>query len=102
MNTITEGVESTSKALSQVLGKLKNLEVVGDSLSEKKTPARFIKFPYHRVKDFVSRVEDRMTLKYHLIDKPRGTKARCVTLRGLPGRILTTIHRSTLPVNIMD
>ncbi|KAL6358502.1 hypothetical protein LRP88_08687 [Fusarium phalaenopsidis] len=86
MNTIAQGVESTNTALSQVLSKLENLEVVTDSQTEKNAPARFINVPYHRVKDFVGRAEDLMTLKHHLLDKPQGTEARCVALRGLPGQ----------------
>jgi hypothetical protein len=81
MNTIAQGVESMNKALPQVLGELENLEVVGDSLSEKKVPARFINVPCHRVKDFVGRAEGLMALNYHLIDKLQGTEARCVALR---------------------
>ncbi|KAH7273744.1 hypothetical protein B0J15DRAFT_567079 [Fusarium solani] len=86
MNTIAQGVESMNKALPQVLSKLENLDVVGDSLLEKKVPARFINVSYHRVKGFVGRAEDLMTLKHHLLDKPQGAEARYVALRGLLGQ----------------
>ncbi|KAJ3471275.1 hypothetical protein MRS44_001374 [Fusarium solani] len=75
-----------NKALPQVLSKLENLDVVGDSLLEKKVPARFINVSYHRVKGFVGRAEDLMTLKHHLLDKPQGAEARYVALRGLLGQ----------------
>ncbi|RSL62324.1 hypothetical protein CEP54_005771 [Fusarium duplospermum] len=91
MNTIAQGVQSTNKALPQVLSKLESLETATDSLPEKKVPARFVNAPYHRVKDFVGRAKDLATLKHHLLDKPQGTEARCVALTGLPGQGKTAL-----------
>ncbi|KAM0440839.1 hypothetical protein ACHAPT_000140 [Fusarium lateritium] len=91
MDKIAQGVESTNKALPQVLNKLEKLEVTAGPQPEKKAPARFINVPYHRVKDFVGRTEDLMALKRHLLDEAQKTETRCVALKGLPGQGKTSL-----------